>query len=80
MYPERQLDQDMPLSLLFKYRRVVQQPDCPFEYDSSIQMNRLKSEDGGGLAIEAGTLLRTNSKTLQAPRDDDPDPGRSDLY
>ncbi len=76
----QQPNTDRPLSLLFENRSETPQSNEDMLYDRKADMNFVASPNGLIAAIDNGTLLSTNSKTMAAPRDDDPDPARSDLY
>ena len=70
----------MPISLLFGRVRAV--PIVPLEmiYDSQRQMNLVVADGALQLAIDQPGHLPTQSKTRQAPGDDDPDIARESLY
>lgn len=70
----------MPTSILFDKGQTLDLKTSDLIYDAEAQMNMV--EVGGGLspAIDQPIRLPTNSKTKQAPGDDDPDPGGERLY
>lgn len=70
----------MALSLLFEHRRMVDLTTSDFIYDPQKQMNMVTVDGEPKFAIDQPGRLPTNSKTRQAPGDDDPDVARENLY
>jgi hypothetical protein len=70
----------MPISLLFGRRKTVALISGDMTYDSLKQMNVITVDGQAQLAIDQPGRLPTNSKTRQAPGDDDPDIARESLY
>ena len=70
----------MTLSLLFNKRRTIQLAELELTYDAVNQISLLNVEGQLRPAIDQPLVLPTNSKTYREPADDDPDPGREDLY
>lgn len=68
-----------PVSILFERRSEVSVSNERLQYDPRVDMNIVDTSEGPVVAVDSGILLSTNSKTLAAPRDDDPDPGRRTL-
>ena len=67
-------------SIIFSKRREIEMPPTDLIYDPQAQISLVR--DGQMLipAIDQPLRLPTNSKTHQAPADDDPDPSIEDLY
>jgi hypothetical protein len=70
----------MPLSLLLPGRRTVDLKTSDLIYDPQRQLNMVSVNGELRLAIDQPMRIATNSKTRQAPGDDDPDDGGERLY
>jgi hypothetical protein len=70
----------MHISLLFPKRITVSTAESDLFYDATAQLNMVRVDGQFRPAIDQPQRLPTNSKTAQAPHDDDPDPAREDLY
>jgi hypothetical protein len=70
----------MVVSLLFGRRKTVDLATSDLRYDPLKQMNMVTVDGEPGFAIDQPGRLPTNSKTRQAPGDDDPDVATEGLY
>lgn len=70
----------MAISVLFGRRKKVELITADMTYDSLRQMNVVMANGEVQLAIDQPGHLPTQSKTRQAPGDDDPDIARESLY
>ena len=70
----------MAISVLFGRRKKVELMAADMTYDSLRQMNVVMADGELQLAIDQPGRLPTQSKTRQAPGDDDPDIARESLY
>jgi len=66
--------------MLFGRRKKVELITADMIYDSLRQMNVVMADGELQLAIDQPGRLPTQSKTRQAPGDDDPDIARENLY
>jgi hypothetical protein len=69
-------------SIIFSKRVTMQGALVPTDliYDPHAQINMVRIGEQLVPAIDQPLRLPTNSKTHQAPTDDDPDPSIEDLY
>lgn len=70
----------MTLSLLFPKRFIQPLEKSDLIYDPERQINMVRVGSGLSPAIDQPMMLPTNSKTMQAPGDDDPDADNEQLY
>lgn len=70
----------MAISILFGRTKKVELITADMIYDSFRQMNTVVADGEIQLAIDQPGRLPTQSKTRQAPGDDDPDIARESLY
>ena len=70
----------MAQSLIFKKRLKMDVAPTDLIYDVHAQMSMVRIGEQLMPAIDQPLRLPTNSKTQQAPTDDDPDPSIEDLY
>jgi hypothetical protein len=67
-------------SILFSKRFIIDTGSSDLTYDAEKQINMVRVGERLEPAIDQPHRLPTNSKTHQAPTDDDPDPGIEELY
>lgn len=67
-------------SIIFQKRYIRALEESDLLYDPDTQVNMVRTANGLGIAIEQPMVLPTNSKTMQAPGDDDPDRDNEYLY
>jgi hypothetical protein len=70
----------MALSLLLPSKRTIDLKTSDLIYDPQQQLNMVRVNGELRLAIDQPMRLATNSKTRQAPGDDDPDDWGDSLY
>lgn len=70
----------MARSIIFQNRVSTSVLPTDLVYDAQAQLNMVRIGDQLVPAIDQPLGLPTNSKTHQAPTDDDPDPSIEDLY
>ncbi len=68
------------LSLLFRKRHVQPLEESALLYDPEMQVNLVRVAGELVPAISLPMHLPTNSKTMRAPGDDDPDADNDRLY
>ena len=72
------MEQPKPVFLVSK--AIVVEPDGPEGYyDTKLQLNTVSRDDRTPLVL-SGVSAPTQSKTLQRPGDDDPDPEQGRCY
>ena len=67
-------------SILFSKRFTIDSGSSDLIYDAEKQISMVRVGERLEPAIDQPHRLPTNSKTHQAPTDDDPDPGIEELY